>query len=124
VYLLDHQYTQRGLRWDRLEGTDAERAALLRAAADEAGCEAVLALAEIKETWDCESRQITYLIDSALTLDWWTDPSGTNGESIGLDIRDAEVCATTPTVELNRTTRAIWVTGATPRTAGTGGPPS
>jgi hypothetical protein len=52
VYLLDHEYTQRGLGWNRLKGVDVERAALLRAAAEEAGCEAVLALAEVKETWD------------------------------------------------------------------------
>ena len=52
VYLLDHEYTQRGLNWSRLKGVDAERAALLRAAAERAGCEAVLALAEVKETWD------------------------------------------------------------------------
>ena len=52
VYLLDHEYTQRGLNWNRLKGADAERAALLRAAAERAGCEAVLALAEVKETWD------------------------------------------------------------------------
>ena len=52
VYLLDHEYTQRGLSWNRLKGADAERAALLRAAAEQAGCEAVLALAEVKETWD------------------------------------------------------------------------
>jgi len=52
VYLLDHEYTQRGLNWNRLKGADAERAALLRAAAERAGCEAALALAEVKETWD------------------------------------------------------------------------
>jgi hypothetical protein len=52
VYLLDHEYTQRGLNWNRLKGVDAERAALLRAAAERAGCQAVLALAEVKETWD------------------------------------------------------------------------
>lgn len=52
VYLLDHEYTQRGLDWSRLKGPDADRAALLRAAAERAGCEAVLALAEVKETWD------------------------------------------------------------------------
>ncbi len=52
VYLLDHEYTQRRLNWNRLKGVDAERAALLRAAAERAGCEAVLALAEVKETWD------------------------------------------------------------------------
>jgi hypothetical protein len=52
VYLLDHEYTERGLKWNRLKGVDRERAALLRAAAERAGCEAVLALAEVKETWN------------------------------------------------------------------------
>ncbi|MFF3729960.1 2OG-Fe(II) oxygenase [Streptomyces sp. NPDC002476] len=52
VYLLDHEYTQRGLDWDRLKGADATRASRLRQAAGQAGCEAVLALAEVKETWD------------------------------------------------------------------------
>ena len=52
VYLLDHEYTQRSLNWNRLKGVDGERGALLRAAAEQAGCEAVLALAEVKETWD------------------------------------------------------------------------
>ncbi|MGH3283069.1 MAG: 2OG-Fe(II) oxygenase [Streptosporangiaceae bacterium] len=98
VYLLDHKYTERGLRWDKLKGADAERATLLRAAADKADCEAVLALAEIRETWDTEARKITYLIDSALTLGWWTTPSG--GEAISLYIRDAEICASTTTAEL------------------------
>jgi predicted 2-oxoglutarate/Fe(II)-dependent dioxygenase YbiX len=50
VYLLDHEYTPRGLNWRRLKGADASRVALLRAAADRAGCESVLALADIKMT--------------------------------------------------------------------------
>jgi predicted 2-oxoglutarate/Fe(II)-dependent dioxygenase YbiX len=50
VYLLDHEYTPRGLTWRRLKGADASRVALLRTAADKAGCEAVLALADIKTT--------------------------------------------------------------------------
>ena len=50
VYLLDHEYTPRGLSWRRLKGTDASRVALLRVAADKAGCEAVLALADVKTT--------------------------------------------------------------------------
>ena len=50
AYLLDHEYTPRGLNWRRLKGADAGRAALLRTAADTAGCEAVLALADIKTT--------------------------------------------------------------------------
>jgi predicted 2-oxoglutarate/Fe(II)-dependent dioxygenase YbiX len=50
VYLLDHEYTPRGLSWQRLKGADASRVALLRAAPGKAGCEAVLALADIKTT--------------------------------------------------------------------------
>jgi 2-oxoglutarate-Fe(II)-dependent oxygenase superfamily protein len=50
VYLLDHEYTPRALNWSRLKGADGNRAALLRQAADAAGCEAILALADIKTT--------------------------------------------------------------------------
>jgi hypothetical protein len=126
VYLLDHEYTERGLSWKRLKGADTERAPLLRAAADQAGCEAVLALAEVKETWDCypsedqwddygyydededdcgddpdpDGYELTDLIDSEISLGWWTSPSGKGGEPISLHVPDSEVCATTPSVEL------------------------
>ena len=104
VYLLDHEYTQRGLGWDRLKGADAERAALLRAAAEDAGCEAVLALTEIKETWDTEPGRrgrgvdLTYIITSELTLSWWTGVPG--GEPISLYVPDEQVCASTPSADL------------------------
>jgi hypothetical protein len=124
VYLLDHEYTQRGLSWNRLKGADAERAALLRAAADQADCEAVLALAEVKETWECypyedqrdayrycdeddcgddpdqDGYELTDLIDSDISLGWWTSQSGKGGEVISLHVPDSEVCATIPSVEL------------------------
>ena len=51
VYLLDHEYTPRGLDWSRLKGVDVQRVELLGAAAEGAGCEAVLALADVHETW-------------------------------------------------------------------------
>jgi 2OG-Fe(II) oxygenase superfamily len=51
VYLLDHEYTRRGMDWSRLKGGDASRAAVLRAAAEKAGCDVVLALADVHETW-------------------------------------------------------------------------
>lgn len=51
VYLLDHEYTRRGLNRSRLKGADAERATLLAAAAERAGCDVVLALANLHETW-------------------------------------------------------------------------
>jgi len=52
VYLLDHEYTARGLSWARLKGSDATRAAALRAAAEAGECDVALGLAEIQETWD------------------------------------------------------------------------
>lgn len=54
VYLLDHQYTQKGLAWGRLKNGDAGRAALLREVAARLDCEIVLALADVHETWSCE----------------------------------------------------------------------
>jgi predicted 2-oxoglutarate/Fe(II)-dependent dioxygenase YbiX len=50
VYLLDHEYTPRALTWSRLKGDDAGRVSLLREAAVGAGCEAILALADVQET--------------------------------------------------------------------------
>ncbi|KJK57822.1 2OG-Fe(II) oxygenase [Saccharothrix sp. ST-888] len=129
VYLLDHEYTQRGLSWERLKGADAERAALLRAAAGQAGCESVLALAEVKQTWDAHPADdapwddyyghdedeegededdgpatddyvVQDLIDDETTLDWWTSPDGAGGEEISLYVHDYEACASTPSADL------------------------
>jgi hypothetical protein len=50
VYLLDHEYTPRALKWSRLKGADASRMSLLREAAKGADCEAILALADIQTT--------------------------------------------------------------------------
>ncbi|MPZ00544.1 MAG: 2OG-Fe(II) oxygenase [Actinophytocola sp.] len=122
VFLLDHEYTQGGLNWRRLKGTDAQRAALVRAAAEQAECEAVLALADVKETWDAEPSgsaswddydyyededgdpgdyQIHSLIDAEITLGWWTSPDGSGGEPISLHVPDHEVCACTPSADLD-----------------------
>ncbi|MQA63556.1 MAG: 2OG-Fe(II) oxygenase [Actinophytocola sp.] len=117
VFLLDHEYTQRGLNWRRLKGVDAERAALVRAAAEQAGCETVLALAEVKETWDAlpadgdrwddyhededpDDFELNGLIDDEITLGWWTNPDGTGSEPISLYVPDYEVCAPTPSAHL------------------------
>ena len=54
VYLLDHQYTQRGLAWNRLKNSDVTRAAALREVAARLECEIFLALADVHETWSCE----------------------------------------------------------------------
>ncbi len=54
VYLLDHEYTQKGLSWQALKNGDAVRAALLRDVAARLDCEVVLALADVHEIWSCE----------------------------------------------------------------------
>jgi hypothetical protein len=127
VYLLDHEYTARGLSWSRLKGTDAHRASLLRAAADRSGCETVLALADVKETWsayesepeygyrywgddlddegdsgraDPDAYELEELVDSSIRLSHWTGPAGTGLEEVSLPVDDAEVCATTPSADL------------------------
>ncbi len=51
VFLLDHEYTERGLHWPLLKGDDRPRVAALRAAAEALGLTVHLALAEVHEQW-------------------------------------------------------------------------
>ncbi len=132
VYLLDHEYTPRGLNWRRLKGADSRRVALLRAAAGKAGCESVLALADIKTThsafpadedygyrrrgwyedygegedeyYDDASGDREYdiqeEIDSGVTLTHLAGPDGTRIEATSLSVDGDQVCASTPTGDL------------------------
>ncbi|MGV9415206.1 2OG-Fe(II) oxygenase [Nocardia sp. NPDC003693] len=83
VYLLEHQYSQRGLGWNQLKGADAMRAAALAAAAESIGHRPSLALAEVREAHACDyledeewmygRRRRWELIEGAWTLvdeDW------------------------------------------------------
>lgn len=54
VYLLDHQYTQGSLQWNRLKNEDQTRVNALRQAAKSLDFESHLALIDVQETWDCE----------------------------------------------------------------------
>jgi predicted 2-oxoglutarate/Fe(II)-dependent dioxygenase YbiX len=60
VYLLDHQYTQKGLSWSHLKNADATRVAALRQIAKRLDCEVALALADVHETWSCEEEDLGY----------------------------------------------------------------
>jgi predicted 2-oxoglutarate/Fe(II)-dependent dioxygenase YbiX len=125
VYLLDHEYTPRALSWGRLKGADADRVSLLRAAANDAGCETILALADIRtqhgasaydpyeypRRWrqddygddadapdgEPQNLEIHGLIDSEVALTHWTGPDGTRLEETSLSVAAGEVCASTPT---------------------------
>lgn len=122
AFLLDHEYTQRGLATERFKGADAQRVEVLRAAAAEAGCECVFALAEVHETRDAVvdsgGRYDWYddefddepdydddgtagdLIDDEVSLIWWITPGASRGEKVQLGLYDGEVCTATPSAAL------------------------
>ena len=94
VYLLDHQYSQRGFGWDQLKGADTTRAEVLLAAADSAGCDTALALAEVQdnhssedladEFWMCGRRRRWERIDGSweLVQDEWEPNEFTEDEPL------------------------------------------
>lgn len=84
VFLLEHEYSERGLRWSALKGADRPRVAALRAAADELGLVASLALAEIHELWSATGESAWQrgkarepepeeLLDEDMVLNYWVD---------------------------------------------------
>ena len=124
VYLLDHEYTPRALNWTRMKGADARRVPLLREAAEAAGYEAILGLADVKTThdaWpadegygyrrrryydgyedpeDSAGYEINDLINTEVSLTHWTGPDGGRLEETSLPVDDTEVCASTPSGDL------------------------
>ena len=119
VYLLDHEYTEHGLSFERLKGVDAGRVAVLRAAARERDDEIVLALADVHETWSCDepyqrhswydedddepdtgSYDLGELLDGGTTLVASIDSSGVPAQVGASGVRDDEMCATTPSGQL------------------------
>jgi len=118
VFLLDHQYTERGLRWSGLKGDDATRADVLGQAARRAGCEMALGHAEIQETWDCYDAEPPSWrrrdwasrdddpdrtdLDLGDLLDCTVEIAPADGEVFGFDphVTHAELATSTPSVKL------------------------
>lgn len=84
VLLLDHEYTERGLRWQLLKGEDRARVAALRAACEPLGLTVHLALAAIHEQWtaieaygrrrgSAGDPEPDELVDEDMVLDFWVD---------------------------------------------------
>ncbi len=121
VYLLDHEYTQRGIDWSRLKNGDRARVAALLEAAKKRDYEAFLTLADLHEVWSCESTFGRYdrrgwgrrthdedepsaedavpldLIDADITLTHWLGADGTAlRDNVG-HAADHELCATRDT---------------------------
>ncbi len=101
AYLLDHQYTQRGLGWSRLKGSDQQAATLLRDAASVADCEIALGLVDIHEQrsddgYDDEEE----LLDSEVVITHLRDCDDRRTTTADVGLGDHEVCASVPTSEL------------------------
>lgn len=122
VLLLDHEYTEHGLRWPLLKGDDRWRVAALRTAAQALGLQPHLALAELHETWNAQpvfrsrvSRSgRTYdeitdevspqdLIDAEMTLDFWVDTQDRVSRKGHLTIDPQQVLSFVATGEDHRT---------------------
>lgn len=124
VYLLDHQYSQRGLGWSQLKNADAVRVAALGEAARRLDCEIVLALADVHESWSCDEAdyaeyrwrrgrddddsrgsggdlpQLLELNDSEVELRHFVDGKGKPGAASGF-VATSEICFTTPSMDLS-----------------------
>jgi hypothetical protein len=127
VYLLDHEYTRRGLDSQRLKGTDAQRAILIAAAAQRADCDHTLALADVHETWSAyeserrhrrwsrsddwgddafyadgnDDYELEELIESEVRLESWIDHRGGRPVAVNLAVGGGELCASTPSGDLD-----------------------
>ncbi|MDH4353855.1 MAG: 2OG-Fe(II) oxygenase, partial [Actinomycetota bacterium] len=114
IYLLDHEYTERGMSWSRLKGDDALRGGVLRAVADELDLEVVPALADVHEVWDCiehdwryqrsrrppdDDYELTDLIDADVLLHL---PSSQSRRDLAFEAEAGEhgLCESTPSVKL------------------------
>lgn len=121
VLLLDHEYSQRGLRWELLKGDDRRHVQALRAAAQELGLHMHLALAEIHESWttdgsgsggyrrrydgedegydDGDGAEPQELIDEDMVLDYWIDAQGQPVQRAELPVDPGDVECLTDTGE-------------------------
>ncbi|MFM8768794.1 MAG: 2OG-Fe(II) oxygenase, partial [Rubrivivax sp.] len=101
VLMLDHEYTEHGLRWHLMKGEDRERVAALRAAADALGLTVHLALMEVQESWTAVTEyrgrhqrggavQPDELIERSASLDFWVDRDGQVGPHARLSIQASD----------------------------------
>jgi hypothetical protein len=113
VFLLDHEYTERGLHWPLLKGADRPRVAALRAAAESLGLTVHLALAEVHEQWTAavdggrpwrgrggrggwderSDPQPDELIDRGIVLDHWVDAGDRPLRRDALPVTDADTAS-------------------------------
>ncbi|MEO6493316.1 MAG: 2OG-Fe(II) oxygenase [Ilumatobacteraceae bacterium] len=101
VVLLDHQYTERGLRWSHLKGDDATRVETLRAAAQLADCEIALGQADVHETRECYDDAPPRRRHRGWS-DWAGEPTDASTDFEVGDVLDSEVTITPAAGEAHR----------------------
>ncbi len=118
IYLLDHEYTEKGLSWEHLKGADRLRVAALREVTARLDCEVYLALAEVHETWsadedsrgwydddeetgDVDGYSLTDLIDDDISLEHFVDPDGRAAPDLRIEPDRDEICFTRASVDMS-----------------------
>jgi hypothetical protein len=97
--LLDHQYTQEGLTWGSLKGTDRVKARVLAEAARQAGCRAYLALLTLHQSGEGEEPGGGYGYGRGRWYDRYTEDEDDNdevdngGEYTMVEVYDTELTA-------------------------------
>ncbi len=119
VYLLDYEYSPKGLMWEQLKSTDRLRAAALRSVAISLDYDIFLAQADVHEVWACEHGSdlwgrrrgqpksntgypvVTDLIDDDVLLQTWIDASGSPLGTIQARVSRNELCFTKASQDCN-----------------------
>jgi hypothetical protein len=114
VYLLDDAYAAEGLDWRGLSDEDAHRVRLLHSAADRAGCELMLAIADVTvahevrdpSPWNdtgyrmvtCGDREyeLDHRLNHRISLTRWTEQDGRLVRDSSLLAAIPETCASSP----------------------------
>ncbi|MFS8065308.1 MAG: 2OG-Fe(II) oxygenase [Byssovorax sp.] len=128
IYLLDHEYTQKSLRWGHLKDADQRRTDALREVAERLDCEVFLALADVHENWSCEEDdwggrygrrgryrhddefekerdaeeyELIELFDTDVELRHWVGPDGLLVPGISSKPASDEVCSTRASIDMD-----------------------
>ncbi len=110
IYFLDHEYTEKSLRWDLLKGKDLYNVKSFRSLAKDLDLVSHLALAQIHGTWEVEgnydeeeddSSDIHDLLDHEISLSYWIDHDNQKLDFKEYDVFDNEACWTKETEEFD-----------------------
>lgn len=110
TFLLDHEYSEHGLKWSLLKGDDYKNAQIFKAAAQKLGLVPNLALVELEEAWstDGDDREpyLEELIESMVSLNHVIDEQGKTFACGNYCIANDELCWSINTEEFKSSDEA------------------